>query len=1578
MLNTTTLFYSYSINGRHQPIVKRLRSIARPDRRWLFVLILLLTGLTAQAQKTWTGATSDWNTATNWSPTGVPIATDDVVIPSAPANKPILSTTAVAYSVEVQSGASLTITAAGSLTINGSKEVGGNFGSGTTAFYNAGSVDNSGQLIIGSTGDVGSYGLWNAATFTNQTGGQISIDRSSQAGLVNDVTFDNYARIAIGANAGVGNTGLLIDSGTFNNQIGGEVTIDNASSRGVYGNGGSFFNYAKITIEIYDNVGSIALQSNAFPFSNSGCSAIIVANAPIDLMFSFSNSGTIIESASGNSGIGNNTGIVQNLNGGTFSVESGNPAITTPGNIWKGCTSTDWNTASNWSKGAVPTATDNVVIPSGPTNQPVLSTTAVGYTVEVQSGASLTITAAGSLTLNGARYVYNNSVTTVFYNDGLVDNNGQLIIGSKPLVGGFNDFRHYGLWNNALFKNHTGGEIMIDRTYYGGLENNGGTFTNEARLIIGANALAGSYGIKNDATFDNKTSGDILIDKAGQLVNNSGTFTNYARITLGAASGGEQLSIANYEGTVNNSGCSALINIVANAYIRNMANFTNSGTIIENASGNSSISTNTGIVQNLNGGTFNVGSGPNAAITTTGKLWLGCTSTDWNTASNWLNGTLPTAIDNVVIPASLANKPILSTTAVVNSVEVISGASLTITAAGSLTLNGSKAPQGNTTTAAFHNAGHVDNSGRMIISSTATGRNFGLDNIGMFTNHVGGEITIDRSTLIGLFNREGSTLTNYARITIGAIAAVGNYSISNFGLFNNSGCSALLNVAPNIFIENGIFSNSGTIIENFGIYSQISNNTGIVQNLNGGTFDVGSGPNQPLSLSVTNATTCSPTNGAITISGVHASTTYTISYTVNGVSATVSPNPSSDASGQLTVSYLTPGNYALTLGGSCVPLPLSLSASLSGPVSPTASLSPSSATLTCASPSVTLTAGGGTSYTLTGGSGTQTNTTGQFVVSQPATYTVTLTNAGGCTATASTVVSQDITPPTVSINPGSATITCASPTVSLSAVGVGTYRWSTGATTASISVTAGNTYSVTLTGANGCTAVASRQVSQDTAPPAASINPSTGTPTGTTLTCSSPLASLSAVGVGTYRWSTGATTASISVSLATTYSLTVTGVNGCSATATITVSQDQTPPSVAISPASATLSCNNPVASLSAVGVGTYRWSSGATTSSISVSLANTYSVTLTGANGCTVTASATVTYQNCAPTVANAISPKSATVGNAFSYTIPATTFTDAETPNSLTLSVAGLPAGLSFVSPNTITGVPSTTLGTPFNVTVTATDPGGLSVATSFGLNVQSRGFAVTGVTMLDCNHIGYFERRINFTVSFEGTNGQPISLSVVNEVPGITIYEPYQLNLFTDNPVIVLKACQQGTPGEASFSYNWLANCANGSPRVANPIPPQSATVGQVFSYTIPATTFTDAETPNSLTLSVVGLPAGLSFVAPNRIMGTVSASASSFYSVTVTASDAGGSSVSTIWPMSVVGSGGCVSMYSVKAGDWSDGSVWSCGRVPVSSDVVTLNHGVNLPASYQGQALRVMYTPTGRLILGMGSKLKLGSY
>lgn len=135
----------------------------------LFLALALTASFTlAQTTNTWStsATTTDWNTPTNWSLNRVPLATDDVVIVPGATNPLLLSTTAVAYSVEMQSGASLSISSVGSLTINGSKVVGGL----PTAFYNKGTVSNRGQLVIGNTDAVGYRGLWNEATFVNQPG----------------------------------------------------------------------------------------------------------------------------------------------------------------------------------------------------------------------------------------------------------------------------------------------------------------------------------------------------------------------------------------------------------------------------------------------------------------------------------------------------------------------------------------------------------------------------------------------------------------------------------------------------------------------------------------------------------------------------------------------------------------------------------------------------------------------------------------------------------------------------------------------------------------------------------------------------------------------------------------------------------------------------------------------------------------------------------------------------------------------------------------------------------------------------------------------------------------------------------------------------------------------------------------------------------------------------------------------------------------------------------------------------------------------------------------------------------------
>jgi hypothetical protein len=233
-------------------------------------------------------------------------------------------------------------------------------------------------------------------------------------------------------------------------------------------------------------------------------------------------------------------------------------------------------------------------------------------------------------------------------------------------------------------------------------------------------------------------------------------------------------------------------------------------------------------------------------------------------------------------------------------------------------------------------------------------------------------------------------------------------------------------------------------------------------------------------------------------------------------------------------------------------------------------------------------------------------------------YSVTVTDANGCSGTASGAVT---------INPGLIpTVTpdaiCEGGTATLTATPTGmNYLWSTGATTESISASPAATtnYSVTVTDANGCSGTASNTVTVNT-PPTPTVTPD--------AICEGGTATLTATPTGmSYLWSTGATTESISASPAATtnYSVTVTDANGCSGTASNTVTVN-TPPTPAVLPQAI---CPGGTATLTATPTGmNYLWSTGATTESISVSPASdtNYSVTVTDANGCSGTASGAVT----------------------------------------------------------------------------------------------------------------------------------------------------------------------------------------------------------------------------------------------------------------------------------------------------------------------------------------------------------------
>ncbi len=84
---------------------------------------------------------------------------------------------------------------------------------------------------------------------------------------------------------------------------------------------------------------------------------------------------------------------------------------------------------------------------------------------------------------------------------------------------------------------------------------------------------------------------------------------------------------------------------------------------------------------------------------------------------------------------------------------------------------------------------------------------------------------------------------------------------------------------------------------------------------------------------------------------------------------------------------------------------------------PTAGITPPSTTiLTCSVTSINLTATGGGSYSWSDGV-TIVGTTATLNVTAPATYTVTVTSANGCSDTESITITQDIAVPTAGITP---------------------------------------------------------------------------------------------------------------------------------------------------------------------------------------------------------------------------------------------------------------------------------------------------------------------------------------------------------------------------------------------------------------------------------------------------------------------------------------------------------------------------------------------------------------------------------
>ncbi|HMT30172.1 MAG TPA: hypothetical protein PKD91_12920, partial [Bacteroidia bacterium] len=237
--------------------------------------------------------------------------------------------------------------------------------------------------------------------------------------------------------------------------------------------------------------------------------------------------------------------------------------------------------------------------------------------------------------------------------------------------------------------------------------------------------------------------------------------------------------------------------------------------------------------------------------------------------------------------------------------------------------------------------------------------------------------------------------------------------------------------------------------------------------------------------------------------------------------------------------------------------------------------------------------------------------------------TCTATNSQGTLINSNTLnisITQGLT---VSIITTGAPTLCNGDTLVLSSSAAGTYQWSTGATTASINVTAAGTYSLTVTNGQGCSGQATPLQVTMLQAPSATITAASSLPV-----CHGDSLQLSAGNATSYVWSNGATSQLIYVTGPGNYTVMVTNGAGCSA-----ISLPQT---VTFFPATnSSISPSGPVyllqgtnVSLTANSGTSYEWSTGATTQTISVSQAGSYLVTVTDQNGCpSIPATSQVSY---------------------------------------------------------------------------------------------------------------------------------------------------------------------------------------------------------------------------------------------------------------------------------------------------------------------------------------------------------------
>ncbi len=376
------------------------------------------------------------------------------------------------------------------------------------------------------------------------------------------------------------------------------------------------------------------------------------------------------------------------------------------------------------------------------------------------------------------------------------------------------------------------------------------------------------------------------------------------------------------------------------------------------------------------------------------------------------------------------------------------------------------------------------------------------------------------------------------------------------------------------------------------------------------------------SASASSTVTVNPPPAAPTITA-SGPTTFCSGGSVVLTSSAATGNAWSTGATTQSITAFSGGSYTVTFmdANGCSATSASTTVTVN-PTPATPTITAGGPTSFCAGGSVTLTSSASTGNTWSTGATTQSIT-----VTASGSYTVTVSSGSCSSVSAATTVTVNPLPPVPIITASGPTTFCSGGSVTLTSSSATGNTWSTGATTQSITVTTSGSYTVTVSNGSCSSTSVATTVTVNPTPPVPII-----TAGGPTTFCSGGSVVLTSSSTTGNTWSTGATTQSITVSTSGSYTVTVSSGSCTSTSSPVVVIVNALPPVPVITASGPTTFCAGGSVTLTSSSATGNTWSTGATTQSITVSTAGSYSVTVSNATCSSTSASEVVTVNPLPP----------------------------------------------------------------------------------------------------------------------------------------------------------------------------------------------------------------------------------------------------------------------------------------------------------------------------------------------------------